>query len=493
MKRKIVSGLLLIGMLSIPAALQAAASPELTQTTAESSEDTGALSVNKIVSGVSIGDIDVSGMTAEEAKAAVENYLEPYKTATVTLKVNDDAAYTTPGELGYDWSNSDVVAHAVSLAKEGNVITRYKERTDIKNSPKQYDIETAVNEETLTETITNCLSQFNQPAVNATIQRDGTGFSYTKEKKGLLVDYTSTAALVSEKLDDWDGEAFTIDSVCEVDEPEVTTKDCKKVSTTPMGTYTTYFGTGDYNYNRNKNIENGCNLLSGITLAPGESLSVLDRVEPFTTDNGYYEAGTFENGKVSTGIGGGICQVSTTLYNALLLAELQIDVRYNHSMTVTYVPLSADAAVSEGYKDLQFTNDTDYPVYLEGSTNLNTGTITFSVYGVDTRPANRTIKYESETISTTPAGYEETVDESKPVGYKETVSTGYVGYEARLWKYVYEDGELVSKDVVNTSTYIATNTEVIVGPSEDSSTKNTTTSTEEETTKKKSSKKKKTS
>ena len=89
-------------------------------------------------------------------------------------------------------------------------------------------------------------------------------------------------------------------------------------------------------------------------------------VSPFTAENGYELAPSYESGKVVDSYGGGICQVSTTLYNALLKSELEILERHNHTMIVTYVDPSKDAAIAEGLMDLQFANNTDYPIYIEG-------------------------------------------------------------------------------------------------------------------------------
>ena len=95
-------------------------------------------------------------------------------------------------------------------------------------------------------------------------------------------------------------------------------------------------------------------MIDGTTLYPGESLSVYKLVQPFTADNGYYTAPSYASGKVVETYGGGICQVSTTLYNAVIRAELNVTERFNHSMTVHYVPLSADAAIAGTTKDLKF-------------------------------------------------------------------------------------------------------------------------------------------
>ena len=127
-------------------------------------------------------------------------------------------------------------------------------------------------------------------------------------------------------------------------EPKGSTEELAQVRDV-LGSFTTSFAgsTAD----RKANIQNGCRLIDGITLYPGEEFSTYQKVAPFTEGNGYYMAGSFLNGKVVDSLGGGICQVSTTLYNAVLLAELNVTMRYNHSMTVSYVDISADAAIAE--------------------------------------------------------------------------------------------------------------------------------------------------
>lgn len=99
--------------------------------------------------------------------------------------------------------------------------------------------------------------------------------------------------------------------------------------------------------------------------------------------------------------GGGICQVSTTLYNAVLKAELQVDERHNHTMLVSYVDPSKDAAIAEGLMDFVFTNNTDAPIYIYGVGYQ--GTLNFTIYGHETRDPNRSISFRSETLSQTDA------------------------------------------------------------------------------------------
>ena len=115
---------------------------------------------------------------------------------------------------------------------------------------------------------------------------------------------------------------------------------------------------------RATNVKNACSLINGSVIYPGEQFSVYEAISPITTDNGYQIAGAYENGQVVDSVGGGVCQVATTLYNAVIRAELDIVQRYNHSMIVSYVKPSDDAAIAGTYKDLKFKNNLDNPVYI---------------------------------------------------------------------------------------------------------------------------------
>ena len=180
-----------------------------------------------------------------------------------------------------------------------------------------------------------------------------------------------------------------------------------------------------------------------------------------TKENGYELAGSYLNGETVESFGGGICQVSTTLYNALLKAELEITQRFNHSMTVAYVDLAADAAIAGTYKDLRFRNNYDFPIYIEGvCKNRN---ITFNIYGKETRDPNRVVTYVSQVVSVNDPLTEYTLLESVPVGTFRQTRGKHVGYVAELYKVVTVNGVETERTRVNKSTYQASCRKVTIG------------------------------
>ena len=164
-------------------------------------------------------------------------------------------------------------------------------------------------------------------------------------------------------------------------------------------------------------------------------------------------------------IGGGVCQIATTLYDAALQAEMEIVQRQNHSMIVTYVKPSMDAAIAGTYKDIKIKNNYSTPVYIEGYTSGKK--LIFTIYGKDTRPSGRQVEYVSETVGTTNPGEPQMItDNSLAPGAKVKVQSAHTGYRSRLWKVVTVDGVEQERTLLNEDTYNASKAIYRVGPAQ---------------------------
>lgn len=416
----------------------------------------------KIVTGIYAEDIDLSGMTETEAKEAIENYVAAFGSTQITLHAPEEGEITaTAADLGLKWGNQEILTEAVSFGRDGDILQCYKELRDLEYTNKVYPVKFDFDKNKIRSLIEENAEQYDQEAVNATLQKTENGFEVTEGQTGRVIDRDGTTDLVYDYLTgDWDGAACDLDMQVETSEPQGTTEDLEKVRDV-LGTFTTSYSTsgGD----RSANVANGCNLIDGRTLYPGEEFSCYEAVAPFTVDNGYHMAGSYLNGQVVDSLGGGICQVSTTLYNAVLRAELEVTERYNHSMIVTYVDPSADAAIAESSgKDFKFKNNLEYPVYIEGYTTPDKQ-ITFTIYGVETRDSGREVVYESEVLERTVPDTEIIyTDASQPVGYC-SVQSAHIGYKARLWKVVKENGQEVSREQINSSSYMKAPRSATVG------------------------------
>lgn len=408
---------------------------------------------SRIESGVTIGDIDVSGMSVPEAESAVESFVSSLEEVPITLKLEGGKEIpTTAGAFGIHWENDGSLNEAIVLGKQGNLVQRYKAMTELEKNGRNYPLNLSFREETIDELLVPFSETYNQEAVNASLTKTSGGFQVTEGRTGYSLDIGKSKETILNYLqNNWDYAPAEIELVVTVDEPKGDAETLSKVRDV-LGTFTTAFKTsGPARYT---NIARGCELLNGTTVYPGEQVSVLEKVTPMDASNGYEPASSYLNGLVVDSYGGGICQVSTTLYNALIRSELQIDVRSNHSMIVSYVDPSVDAAISEsGGKDLKFTNNLEYPIYIEGIINPDK-TITFNVYGVETRSPNRKVEFVPEILETNVPPTETIVQTADPVGVI-NVQSVHIGYKARLWKIVTENGVEVSREQVNNSSYKA--------------------------------------
>lgn len=230
--------------------------------------------------------------------------------------------------------------------------------------------------------------------------------------------------------------------------PKVTAEQLSKQGVKEKITsFTTKFDAG--NVPRASNIRLAAKIIEGTVLTPGDTFSFNTVVGQRTEERGFQEAGVYMNGKVDTGIGGGICQVSTTLYNSVLFADLQVLERHNHSLTVPYVPLSRDAAVSWGLQDFKFINNTDYHIYIHASTTRNT--ITFDLFSTKT---DKKVELISTKISKVDAPVLYIEDDAIEIGKQDVEEPGHDGYESQLTRKVIVNGKLVSTEIVSKDKYL---------------------------------------
>lgn len=423
-------------------------------------ETHAAANKDTIENGIFIGEVEVSGMTKEEALSAVSEYVSSLEGTAITLNaMNDNHLPVSAGDLKISWKNQEVIEEALSLGKVGNIVQRYKALKDLEYENKVFEVTYDFDKEAITKILEEDCAEFNVSAQDAILKRENGAFVIEPGQTGVVIDVAgSTSAIYDYLTTEWTGGEASIDLKVEVEEPRGTEEELSKVKDV-LGTFTTSYSSSGYN--RSGNVANGCRLVDGTLLYPGDSFSMYETVSPFTEENGYFEAGSYLNGMVVDSLGGGICQVSTTLYNAVLKAELDVTERHNHSMIVTYVDPSADAAIAGTSKDFKFVNNLEHPIYIEGATSDKK--ITFTIYGVETRPSNRKVTYESEVLSkTTPDGEKVIADGGQPIGFID-VQSAHIGYVAQLWKVVTVDGVEESRTQVNKSTYKMTPRTAVVG------------------------------
>ena len=415
-----------------------------------------------IIPGVTIGGTDVSDMNAAQAEAAVKKAAEEYASRTIVLKLDEErSAEAALTELGMSAADLDsVIRDALDYGKKGNPITCYKilKSAEKNENKKVFPIRYEVTEKSAENVLGEKLADILMQPENARLTQSGGQTVVEKDVPGEKVDVKKTVSNINSFIAGDRGEDNTVSVATVESQADITAGDLEGIKDV-LGTFTTYYGESDDG--RTMNVESGADHIGGTLVRPGQEISADGLMAPYTEENGYAMAASYENNEVVESMGGGICQVSTTLYNALLLAELEITERYEHSMQVSYVEPSMDAAIADDVKDLKFRNNMDTPVYIESV--LFGGNITFNIYGKEVRSEGRAIEYISETLETVESDETRYVATEDPIGTMYTRDNGHTGLKAQLWKVVYEDGTEVSREAVNYSTYLASGKTVAVG------------------------------
>lgn len=234
--------------------------------------------------------------------------------------------------------------------------------------------------------------------------------------------------------------------------PQLTDEELKsRLFRDTLASYRTYFRTDtENNINRSINIELAAKSIDGTILLPGEEFSFNKIVGPRTPQKGYKTAHIFVEGQIRDGTGGGVCQVSTTLYNSVLRSNLEVLERHNHMFTVGYVPLGLDAAVSYGYADLVFRNNTGNPMIIKAKVSNNT--LDIRIVSTNDYPGLK-VKLATKTISSTPRTVQFIDDPSLPAGTAIVAESGMDGYVVDTYIKVYNGDVLIREEKLHRSVY----------------------------------------
>ena len=421
--------------------------------TAFAAEDT-------ILSGVKIGAVDVSGMTRSEAEQALKNYEKQIGEQTVTLEIGDEQVEALLSDLGVTFADADMIDEALGIGRTGNIVKRYKDQKDLQQNGREFPLSWTADEARVRAYVQENCTQFDREAQNASLTRTNGEFQFVPGTQGLVLDVEGSVNAIMEYLSDgWSEEGTSqIALQTKITEPEGSAEQLAYVKDL-LGTFSTSLSSS--NANRLKNVNSASNYIDGTVLYPGEEFSTHDMIAPFTAERGYAEASNYVNGEIVDGMGGGVCQVSTTLYNAVLRAELEVTERAPHSMTVSYVKLSEDAAIAGTWKDFKFRNSSEYPIYIEGYTTSDKKVV-FNIYGKETRDSNRQISFESVKLSESGSRTVLVADAGQPLGYK-AASGGSKGATAELYKVVTVNGVETERTRVNKSTYQGGKRTVVYG------------------------------
>ena len=358
--------------------------------------------------GISIEGMNMEGKTVNEAQDFINSYVQTRKDRAITLTVFGDNVFNYNGaSFGVAWSNPDAANDLGSYITDGNFIEQYKKQKDLENVPVNIDIQFSYDPGILRGQLQALADNFYAAPINAKATRVPEGFSVTEGLPGRVFDVDYIFNELNAKIMDFDNtEAINYDLPYSEIAPDYTSADFMNYQL--LGSY----ATGNLGKeSRVHNIQLSASRVNDTLIYPGQTVSALDLYGPQTAESGYQIAPGYLNGTQVDVYGGGVCQTTTTIYNALIRAEVNVTRRHSHSMLVTYVPPALDAAVATGSKDLVFRNDFHHPIYLESY--LSDGNLVVNVWGVDEDP-NRMVDftYEVEAVEWLDPLYNVVVDDT---------------------------------------------------------------------------------
>lgn len=414
--------------------------------------------------GVKIDGVDVAGRTLYEVLSSRRSYENSLKeNLSVTLVYGDQQWRVVADDLDYQTDYEAVIRRAYQLGREGTMRERYDTIHQLANEgvdiPVSYSYDVSILR-TITDEIAQSLSI---PMVNANVKGFDIAtfeFSFTDESAGQTVnaDRLYEQALTALKSSN-PGETVIVE--CTAVQPSVRKSDLVGKFGKVASYHTSCYGSND---NRIDNIRLALSELDGICVMPGETFSFNDTLGQRTAEKGYKKAGAFVDGLLAEELGGGICQVSTTLFNAVVRADMTITKRNAHSRPVGYVDKGADAAVSWPNQDFQFTNETDYPIFLHTYMYNRENDLAIEVYGkkLDNGMSIEIEAYVTETLQPGEDTYEYVY--SLAPGEEDVVEKARKGYRTEAYKIYYDANDReIRRELLCKSLYKASGAVIEVG------------------------------
>ncbi len=401
-----------------------------------------------IYNGIEIEGVDVSGLSTVEARKKLEKQFESEQTAKkIQFAYGTKIWDISTQEIDYSYDYTKALQEAYEVGRKGNYFQRLIEVLSLYREPYVIQLEPIYDAGKLDAVLEKLRSEIEQPPKNAQISRQGGKFVIQDEQIGLQLNIKKLKSLLEKDISKLKyAEEIRFDIPVDVVSPKITSESLSTIEDL-LGKYTTRFSTS--NSKRIQNIRLATKAINGTVLLPSEVFSFNDVVGPRTKDRGYQDAPVIFQGELVDGLGGGVCQVSSTLYNATLLSGLKVVERIKHSIPSTYVPKGRDATVSYGIIDFKFENNLSHPIYLEAYISGNA--LNICVYGKKT--TNQTIQIHSVENEVVKRDVEVKYDPNLPEGQERIEQKGRDGYKVTTYKIIYENGVEIRRERISNDYY----------------------------------------
>lgn len=405
------------------------------------------LSRETFYNGISVEGISLKGLSKDEALNKVREYSKNINLdQTIAFSGNGNAYKYSINDIGLTYLAEKTVEEVYNIGREGSVFRRLLEIRSVHKNNRDFTLEYSYNAEYLKEAFNKLQTQINVEEKGAKLFYKAGKYTVLKEVVGKRLNIEKSIEAFEDSISKRDFNSIPL--VIEDIYPAATAEKISDIKTV-ISTSTTNFNAGDVN--RSFNIKYGCQKLDGTVLMPGEVFSMNTALGPRTIENGYRDAKVILQDELVDGPGGGVCQLTTTLYGAVLKSMLSVTERMHHSFPLGYVPPGQDATIAENYIDFKFANNKDYPVVINAETNG--GTLTVRILGFNEQNCN--VKLKSEIIEVkNPEPAEIIKDKSLLAGESIVVREEKQGKRVQVIREVYDkSGTLIEKSKISDDIY----------------------------------------
>lgn len=402
---------------------------------------------NIIYPGVKIEGVDLSGKTKEQAAQILnEKFSNVVPNKKINIKTSKGTYTLNYNKLSPKYNIDEVVNQAFNYGKNLSFFSKYNsiKRTSVKN----FKLNFTYDSKPVKDIVATIEKDVNKDPVNASLKIAGSSFKINPEVKGIKLQNDKLEKDILSNINGDLGPDVNIEAATEEVQPKVTSEKLKTIDTA-VSTFSTNYGSISP-AERANNIALATRGIDGTVLMPGDTFSFNGVLGKRTAEKGYQSAHVIVGTQVVDDYGGGICQVSTTLYNAVLRANVKSTERTHHTLPSAYIGLGMDATVDYGNLDYKFTNTLSYPIYIAGRAD---GTnVSFTVYS-NSSLKSKTYDVYNDVYETIQPNVKYIDDPTMPVGQTETIQKAFTGYRVRVYKKTIQNGSVISTELISNDYY----------------------------------------
>ena len=402
---------------------------------------------NVYADGIVINGVNAGGESYDDVRAQLVKKENEYKQRLgATVIIGGKTLEITAEDLGYSCDLDEILEAAkAQIDESATLVERFDATQSVRLSGAQFTTSASMNPERARAKIEELAREMSTLPVDATAKFDPLTetFIYKEGKSGVKYLPASIADEALEAAMNGTGGTFVCQSV-DV-EPERTEQETR-YNTILIGECTTF---ATKHPDRNVNIRLMCEAVNGVVIQPGETFSINALVGERTEAKGFKKAPSIVSAQLVDDFGGGICQLSGTLYNAALLADMEIVERHHHTWPSDYLPMGLDATLNWDNKDLKLHNRTEWPIYIHAALNETTQEVTVRLYGAPNKDGYDVV-VRTELIEELPAPDPDVIrtDKLSP-GEKQVVEKSRKGYSVEIYRDYYSDSKLVYSEIVS--------------------------------------------